>query len=228
MKLLIVLLLANFEFTTPLHILKDHVDSPRNFRQNSEFTGWIRKWFQHSKERIYETLFGITTPPPLPPEPEEFDFSEFESCLRNREKLLVDVSMLSFDPADDWGFRIGKWYFIRKANENHDEFNSDSGEWDVTSSTLAPEETIIFGTAQTVDTELKDPEMTELPSTVLITSPTTASPTDVVTQNETQSATQTSTLGDLSGEFTPEMEKPALDNDIDNTAGEGSVEVFMK
>lgn len=226
MKLVILLLLVSYDFTTSLSIAKDNTNLRHHFRQNSEFVEWLRNWIRHSKERICERFLGITVPPPLPPKPENFDISEIESCISNREKLLVDLSALSFDPSEDWGFRIGSWYFIKKTSE--DGFNNDSNEWDTTSSTLMPEDSPTYAPEPTDDVESEEPEMTEVPSTTSEAVLTTISESYSVTLDETQPTTEAFTT-DQSEEVSTEVVETAVDNEIDVRVDVAeSVEVLME
>lgn len=131
--LLIFLLLAPCTLTAAFRIFGgEDAEYPTN-SGGTPFFNRIGDWFHRTKERVYERLFGavIPTPPPFTTELLDLDRFELHKRLRNHQTFELDLSTLNFDPDQDWGFRVGHWYFIRKAQEDQNASNDDFDEWNL-------------------------------------------------------------------------------------------------
>ncbi|XP_015589566.1 uncharacterized protein LOC107265079 [Cephus cinctus] len=96
---------------------------------NAQFGEGIRDWFKNMKDRV----LGQPDPGLQPDqirEMQEVQTGWFQDRLMSPGRFVVDLANVKFDPARDWGFRIGNWYFIRKSDSSND--FSYSGTWDKT------------------------------------------------------------------------------------------------
>ncbi|CAL7943912.1 unnamed protein product [Xylocopa violacea] len=200
---------------------------------NGKFFQSIGDWFCNLKNQIHDRLFGQPVITPLfLPDVLNLDKFELQKRLNNRDWHLLDLFTLSFNPNQDWGFRIGDWCFIRKESKDQDESenNSDESDFQIPS-------TIQSNDASDVETTeafgiTNEPEVTESPSTTstTISELTMHSLTSSTTQqNDLQTTVQTTELIDSSESFSMKTDEPSLTqnetyNDFVHTA---SAEVIM-
>ncbi|CAD1469952.1 unnamed protein product [Heterotrigona itama] len=193
----------------------------KDFR-NGGFIQGIRDWFYNLGNQFHERLFGLTTtpPPPLTIEISNLDKFELQNIIKNHEWHLLNLSILSFDPNQDWGFHVGDWYFIQKGfNLNGFEENSDKLNFH-TLSTASPKDSIETETEQTLDV-MKDPETTESSQTIS----SVGTPTTHFINSQT-----TPTIEQIgsSKNFLPKVDKSLQENETENDfVHKGSVEVLM-
>ncbi|OAD57370.1 hypothetical protein WN48_02171 [Eufriesea mexicana] len=222
--------ICDLEFNNP--------STPRNNRLLTDFRGDellqnVKDWFCNIKNQIHERIFGQTTTTTMPfLTIEMFDLDRFELIrrLRNHEWHLLNISTLSFDSNQDWGFSVGNWYFIKKGFKHQDEFEETSNEFKFeSSSTIHPKESTQAETGETFNMT-NDPEVTEYSPTTLFT---TALTMHNVTSLMTQHTDSQTTIGitepiDLSENFSSEINGSLEDNETDNDVQVGSsVEVLM-
>ncbi|KOX75025.1 hypothetical protein WN51_12710 [Melipona quadrifasciata] len=215
--LIIVLLFATCDLCTSIEIYNKETNRLQKDFRNAGFFQGIRDWFYNLGNQFHERLFGLTTtPPPLAIEISNLDKFELQNIIRNHEWHLLNLSILSFDPNQDWGFHIGDWYFIQKGfNQDGFEENSDKLNFH-TPTIVQPTET-----EQSFDV-IKDSEVTESSQTI-------SSLTTFTTQQHINSQT-TSTTEQInsSKNFSPKIDKSLQENETENDfVHKGSVEVLM-
>ncbi|XP_043266160.1 uncharacterized protein LOC122405456 isoform X2 [Colletes gigas] len=200
--------------------------------QRSELFHKIGDWFIDLKNQLYQKLYGqttTTTPATLSTEVLDLNKLQLETRLRNREWHQIDLSTLSFNPDEDWGFRVGNWYFIRKRLEGHNGFeknNSIESDFHL-QSTIQPTNPTEVETKGTSDHHTNSLEITESSQ---IISPTTVSMIHDMGQLTTQETTiQTSTQVDTSVNSLLVTEILLDKNEETNidSVHKGSVEVLM-
>ncbi|XP_054002827.1 uncharacterized protein LOC128889309 [Hylaeus anthracinus] len=227
---IILLVFASSKPSTSIGIYSRENSRLQEHFQKDAFFHEIKDWFIHVKNKIYDKIYGqttTTTPDNLPTEVLDFNKLRFKSRLRNCGWHQVNLSTLTFDPDQDWGFRIGNWYFIRKDDTNRngiEKNNSDDSNFHV-QSTIEPTDLSKVDTGQTSD----DMNYSEVTESTLAISTTTTFATQSVTQSTTQKATiQPSTQIDSSITTSSRTEIPMVDIEINtDSIHKGSAEVLM-
>ncbi|XP_076752839.1 uncharacterized protein LOC143424575 [Xylocopa sonorina] len=201
--------------------------------RNGKFLQNIRDWFYNLKNQIHDRLFGEPVVTPLfLPDVLNLDKFELQNRLRNRGWQLLDLFSLSIDPNEDWGFRIGNWYFIRKESNDQDEFENNSDESDFQiPSTIQSNDSNDIETTEAFDITKETEVETESSSTIstTISEYTMNSVISLTTQQNDLQTVQTTELIDSSENFTSKTDEPNLTrnetyNDFVRTA---SAEVIM-
>ncbi|CAK9820618.1 hypothetical protein ANTPLA_LOCUS10718 [Anthophora plagiata] len=226
--LTIFLLLATCRLSTPIGIYnKENSRLQRGF-QSDEFFQKIRDWFANLRNGIQERLFTLTDTTPQPSlSTETWNFDEFDLRNRfdNREWIPLNLSALSFNPNEDWGFRIRNWYFIRKGYKNQNTFNNNFDQLDYQLlNSIQPKNSAEAESRETFDVT-EDSGITE--------SILTASTINILSIHNVTSTTtrevdlQTAEQID-SYEYSSPKTNEQMDNETDNDfVRKGSVEVLM-
>ncbi|XP_068973773.1 uncharacterized protein [Bombus flavifrons] len=220
--LITILLLVTCDLSTSTEIYNRENNRLQIGFQNAKFFLEIQDWLFKLRNQIHERLFGLTTTsaPPLTIEILNLDKFELQNAIKTHGWHLLNLSILSFDPNQDWGFRIGDWYFIQKGfNQNGYEDSSDELNFQ-TPSTIKPKDTTKIETEQTFDFT-NDPEVTESSQTISsITTPVTQQidPQTTIRNTEQIDSSESSSLT-MKG-----LEESETDSDF---VHKGSVEVLM-
>lgn len=110
---------------------------------------------------------------------------------------FLAIANVSFDPKQDWGVRLGKWYIIRKITGDTSNSDSDSDDWDIIPIAPKLSPPTMFGVDWTPNWHgLGIPEITQRPSTTPKIEMTTYQQTtpEVVTQIESFSTSSKPTV----------------------------------
>ncbi|KOC61881.1 hypothetical protein WH47_05414 [Habropoda laboriosa] len=227
--LITFLLLATCNLSTSIGIYNKENSRLQGGFQSDEFFQKIRDWFANIRNRIHDRLFPstITTPPPLSAEILNFDQFELQNILKNREWLPLDLSALPFNPNQDWGFRVGNWYFIQKGFRNQNGFDNNFDQTDFQlPNNIQPKNSAEVESEETFNV-VKDSGTTK---SILTTSTTTILSMNNVTPTVTQKVDpQTTTEQTDSHEYSsPKTDEQMEDNETDNDfIRKGSAEVLM-
>ncbi|KAK9297496.1 hypothetical protein QLX08_008811 [Tetragonisca angustula] len=223
MYVLIVLLFATCDLCTSIEIYNKETNRLQKDFRNAGFFQGIRDWFYNLGNQFHERLFGLTTTPApsLAIEISNLDKFELQNIIKNHEWHLLNLSILSFDPNQDWGFHIGDWYFIQKGfNQNGFEENSNKLN-SHTPSIAQPKDSIETETKQSFDV-MKDSEITESSQTI------SSMPTPTTQKHINSQTTPTIEQINSSKNFSPKIDKSLQENETENDfVQKGSVEVLM-
>ncbi|XP_076628472.1 uncharacterized protein LOC143345339 isoform X2 [Colletes latitarsis] len=223
----ILLLFVSCKLSTSMEVYNRGNSKLHSNFQRSELFHKIGDWFTDLKNQLYQKLYGqtiTTTPATLSTEVLDLNKLQLETRLRNREWHQIDLSTLSFNPDQDWGFRVGNWYFIRKRLDKN---NSNESDFHLQSTIQPTNPTEVETKHLTSDHHTNSLEVTESSP---IVSPTTVSMIHDMGQLTTQETTiQTSTQVDTSVNSLLVTEILLKENEETNTDSvhKGSVEVLM-
>ncbi|XP_066597980.1 uncharacterized protein [Prorops nasuta] len=133
--------------TTFLPLNEAHEKFHSNFHAQAQFGERIRDWYARVKESILERLQN-----PLERINDFFSLTktQVQNKLANIGGLKLDLANVSFDLNKDWGFRIGRWYFIRKSDINFNSINPNfHDDWN------AEDETELIDSDKNISTEIR-------------------------------------------------------------------------